>query len=249
MLVIVFIYGLITGSFANVCISRIPEGISVVSPYSFCESCGHRLYFRDMIPVLNYVTSRGKCRYCNASYSVQHPIVETANAAIYALIYLKYGLNFVFVIYCLLSSLMLTISVIDIEHMIIPDSLNVVGMMLGTALMMNNSNLILDRMFGALIGFGIFMGIAYVTKSMGGGDVKLSAVMGFIFGIEGILFITILSFVLGAVSCLAMIILEMKKMKDMVPFGPFICAAAFLYIFTGAEIVNSYINFVMQMVE
>lgn len=94
MLVMVFIYGLVIGSFLNVCIFRIPEGISVINPPSSCSSCGHRLYFRDMVPVVNYIANKGRCKYCNASYSAQYPIIEILNALLYLMITLKYGWSF-----------------------------------------------------------------------------------------------------------------------------------------------------------
>ena len=226
-------------------IFRIPEGMSVVGPPSSCGSCGYRLNFYDMIPVLNYIINKGRCRYCNASYSIQYPIVELLNAVLYVLVVLKYGLSFYSVIYCLLASLMIIVSIIDLKYMIIPDSLNAFGLLLGAAVLIIDKNQVTDKLFGFLIGFSIFAGIAFFSGAMGGGDIKLIAVLGLIFGLKGILFITVGSFLIGAVICVALMILKLKNIKDKIPFGPFICMSALLYIFFCNEIIAVYINFII----
>lgn len=246
MLVLVFIYGLVVGSFLNVCIFRIPEGISVVRFPSSCGSCGHRLYFRDMIPVVNYIANSGRCRYCNALYSVQYPIIELLNAVLYILIVLKYGLSFNAAVYCILASLLITVSLIDYKYMIIPNRLNVVGMGIGAALIIYDSSLILDKLIGSGVGFIIFSAMAFLTGAMGGGDIKLMTVLGLIFGLNGILFITVFSFLLGAFVCAILIALKIKNMKEKIPFGPFICMAALLYIFYGNMIIEVYVRLLMQ---
>lgn len=246
MLVLFFIYGLVIGSFLNVCIFRIPEGISVSRFPSACGSCGHRLYFRDMIPIVNYIVNSGRCRYCNASYSVQYPIVELLNALLYLLIALKYGLSFYAVVYCILASLLITVSLIDFKYMIIPDKLNVVGLVIGALLIIYDSSLILDKLIGSGVGFIIFSAMAFLTSAMGGGDIKLMTALGLIFGLNGILFITAFSFIIGAFVCAILIALKTKSMKDKIPFGPFICMAALLYIFYGNMIIEVYVRLLMQ---
>jgi leader peptidase (prepilin peptidase)/N-methyltransferase len=242
MIAMFFIYGLVVGSFLNVCIYRIPEGISVVSPPSSCSSCDHRLYFRDMIPVVNYIATKGRCRYCNASYSVQYPVIELLNAALYLMIALKYGLSFYSAVYCILVSLLITVSLIDIKHMIIPDRLNVIGMVLGAALIKYDSSFIGEKLIGSAVGLLIFSVLAFFTGSMGGGDIKLMTVLGLIFGVNGILFITVFSFLIGSLVSAVLIVFKVKSMKDKIPFGPFICMAALLFIFYGNEIIESYIR-------
>ncbi len=244
MLVMFFIYGLVIGSFLNVCIFRIPEGISVISPNSSCSSCGHRLYFRDMIPVVNYIANNGRCRYCNASYSVQYSIIEFLNAVLYLMIALKHGWSFYGAVYCILASLLLTVSLIDIKYMIIPDSLNVVGAVIGAIIIIYDSSLIWDKFIGFAVGFSIFSVLAFFTGAMGGGDIKLMTTLGLIFGVKGILFITVFSFFIGALVCAGLIALKIKSMKDKIPFGPFICMAALLYIFCGNEIIKVYLKLI-----
>lgn len=242
MLAMVFIYGLVVGSFLNVCIFRIPEGISVVSPPSSCSRCGHRLNFRDMIPVVNYIATKGRCRYCNASYSVQYPVIEFLNAVLYLAIVLKYGWSFYGAIYCILASLLLTISLIDIKHMIIPDNLNVVIAVIGVAIILYDSSLAWDKFIGVAVGFIIFSMLAFLTGAMGGGDIKIMTVLGLIFGLMGVIFITVFSFLIGALVSAGLIALKVKGMKDKIPFGPFICMASLLYIFYGNEIIESYMR-------
>jgi leader peptidase (prepilin peptidase)/N-methyltransferase len=237
-----FIYGLVVGSFLNVCIFRIPEGISVVGPPSSCSNCGHRLYFRDMIPVVNYIATKGRCKYCNASYSVQYPVIEFLNAVLYLMIALKYGVSLYTASYCILVSLLLTVSLIDIKYMIIPDVLNVVIAGIGIAVILHGNSFIWDKLIGAAVGLIIFSLLTFFTGAMGGGDIKLMTALGLVFGVKGILFITIFSFIIGALVSAVLIAFKLKSMKDKIPFGPFICMAAWLYIFYGNEIIESYIR-------
>jgi leader peptidase (prepilin peptidase)/N-methyltransferase len=245
MIAMVFVYGLVVGSFLNVCIFRIPEGISVVSPPSSCSNCGHRLYFRDMIPVVNYIITKGRCRYCNASYSVQYPVIEFLNALLYLIIALKYNWSFYAVVYCILVSVLLTVSLIDIKYMIIPDVLNVVIVVIGIVVIIYDISFIWDKLIGAAVGLLIFSLLAIFTGAMGGGDIKLMTAFGLIFGVKGILFITVFSFIIGALVSAFLIGFKVKSMKDKIPFGPFICMAALLYVFYGSEIIESYIRLVV----
>lgn len=244
MLAMVFIYGLVIGSFLNVCIFRIPEGVSVINPPSSCSSCGHRLYFKDMIPVVNYIANKGRCKYCNASYSVQYPIIEILNGAFYLMVALKYGWSFYGAVYCILVSLLITESLIDIKYMIIPDSLNIVGAVIGVSIIIYDNSLIWDKLSGAAVGFLIFSVLSFFTGAMGGGDIKLMTALGLIFGVKGVLFITVFSFLIGALVCSGLIALKFKSMKDKIPFGPFICMAALLYIFCCNELIYVYLKWI-----
>ncbi len=236
---IFLIYGLFIGSFLNVCIYRIPSGSSIVKLPSSCGSCGHKLNFIDMIPVVNYVVNKGKCRYCGSHYSAQYPLIELLNGLLYVLVYIKFGLTLNSILYCIIISLLITISIIDLRHKIIPDGLNITGLIIGIIYAIINKGII-NSFIGALIGLGLFLLIAFITNAMGGGDIKLMAVLGFIFGIKGVLFITLFSFVLGAVISVILIILKIKSRKDEIPFGPFISLSALIYIFSGNEIINWY---------
>lgn len=239
MTLIFLIYGLFIGSFLNVCIFRIPSGISIVKPPSSCGSCGHKLNYIDMIPVFNYIINKGKCKYCGSSYSVQYPLIELLNGLMYALVYVKFGFTINSILYCLLISMLITLSIIDLKYKIIPDSLNITGAIIGIIFIIVNKT-VLNSIAGSLIGLTLFLAIALLTNAMGGGDIKLMAVLGLIFGIKGVLFITLFSFVIGAIISVILIILKIKGRKDEIPFGPFISLSALIYIFFGTEIINWY---------
>lgn len=245
MILIFFIYGLFIGSFVNVCIYRIPAGKSIVWPPSSCGSCGHRLNYIDMLPVINYIINRGRCRYCGEPYSPQYPLIELANGVLYALVYLKFGFAAASVVYCAIISILIAVSLIDFKHRIIPDSLNIAGAITGIIYIIITKASLPDKIAGALIGLGLFLAIALVTNAMGGGDIKLMAVMGLMFGIEGVLFITLCSFILGAVISLILLSLKIKGRKDQIPFGPFISLSVLIYIFFGFEIINWYFNILL----
>lgn len=244
MAIIFFIYGLFIGSFLNVCIFRIPTGFSLVKPPSSCGSCGHRLNYIDMLPVINYIINKGKCKYCKSPYSMQYPLIELLNGILYLLIALKYGFNLNSILYCIIASLLTVVSMIDLKHKIIPDGLIITGVIIGIIYILFDRTIIFNRLIGLGIGLGLFLAIAVLTNAMGGGDIKLMAALGLIFGIKGVLFITLFSFVIGAVISVALLTLKMKSRKDEISFGPFISLSALIYIFYGTEIINWYFRII-----
>jgi leader peptidase (prepilin peptidase)/N-methyltransferase len=195
-----------------------------------------------MLPVVNYIINKGRCKYCGSSYSVQYPLIELLNGLLYALIAVKYGFSITSVVYCIIISILITISIIDMKHKIIPDSLNIAGAIAGIIFIITTKASFLDSLLGALIGLGLFLSIALLTNAMGGGDIKLMAMLGIIFGVKGVLFITLSSFVIGAIISLILIFLKIKSRKDEISFGPFISLSALIYIFYGFEIINWYFN-------
>jgi leader peptidase (prepilin peptidase)/N-methyltransferase len=241
MTIIFFVFGLIIGSFLNVCICRIPLHKSIINPPSSCGSCGHRLKYYDMLPVINYVINGGKCRYCGEKYSIQYPLIELFNGLLYGAIVLKYSISTIAVLYCILGSILIIVSAIDLKHKIIPDCLNITIAAIGIMLVLNDYSILSDRLLGALIGFVLFFIIALTTDAMGGGDTKLIAGLGLIFGLKGVLFIVFYSFVIGAVISVVLLFAKIKSRKDEIPFGPFISVATLLYIFYGVEIINLYL--------
>jgi len=244
--VFIFFIGLFIGSFLNVCIYRLPEGKSVVSPPSACSTCGHRLGFLDLIPVLSYVFNRGKCRYCGAKYSTQYPFIELLNGILYLFVVYRYGFTWISVMHCLTLSVLIVVFLIDLRYKIIPDSIIIFGLLYTTiiSIMLIDIN-IFDKIFGFLFGFGLFLLIALITNAMGGGDIKLMGFLGLNFGLKGILFITLASFVIGAVVSVGLLISKIATRKDYVPFGPFIAVSAMIYIFWGEYIINVYFNLIL----
>lgn len=242
MIIIFFIFGVVIGSFLNVCIYRLPKSMSIINPPSKCFSCGHRLGFLDMIPILSYIIYKGRCRYCNAPYSMQYPVVEIASGFLYVFVYYIYGLNFNSIIYLTIISVLIVVGMIDLSHKIIPDSLNVTLVLIGVVLIFIDKSTFIDRTIGFGVGFGIFYSIAITTNAMGGGDIKLMAALGLIFGWKAILFIALFSFLIGSSISLFLILTKKKNRKDEIPFGQFIALSAFLYIFYGIEIINWYLS-------
>lgn len=242
MKVLFFMYGLFIGSFLNVCAYRIPESKSVIYPHSSCVSCGHVLNFIDMLPVVSYICYKGRCKYCKTHYSAGYPIIEFLNGSLYFLVVLKYGLSFYSVILCLLISILIVVCLIDLKYMIIPNIVNIATSSIGMLLLLYERASIADKILGSFLGFGLFILISLFTGAMGGGDIKLMAVIGLVFGIKGVLFITLFSFIIGAVISILLICLKIKNRKDKIPFGPFISLAELLYIFYGEELIIIYYN-------
>jgi len=243
---IIFLFGIFIGSFLNVCIYRIPEGKSIVSPPSSCGTCGHRLGPIDMIPVLNYIISRGRCRYCGAKYSIQYPLIEFLNGFLYLMVFLKYGFTWISIMHCITISLLIVVFMIDLRYKIIPDSLVIFGLLytIIISIMLIDIN-IWDKVFGFLFGFTLFLVIALVTNAMGGGDIKLMGLLGLNFGLKGIIFITIFSFIIGAIISILLLITKKATRKDYIPFGPFIAVSAVTYIFWGDNIINLYLKLIL----
>jgi len=247
--ILIFIYGLIIGSFLNVCIYRIPREESIVFPSSHCPKCGTSLRVIDLIPVFSYLFQRGKCRYCREQISIQYPLIELLNAILYIFIYRYYGLTLEFFFYVVIFSILLVITVIDLKHMVIPDILVVsiliiaiIYKILSFILYANPLNL-LNSIGGLVISGLLFLLIILISKGgMGGGDVTLIASLGFIFGVKGILLTIFLSFLTGSVISVILLISRIKTKKDPIPFGPFIVLGFFIANFWGDKLVNWYIS-------
>lgn len=235
---------IILGSFLNVCIYRIPKEESIAYPPSHCMSCGERLRSRDLIPVVSYILSRGRCRYCGETISSQYPIVEILNGLLYLIIYNRLGLTPYSITLMLLSSVLIVIAFIDIGHQIIPDRLNIAIIVLGIIQMflVENPSLV-SRIIGLVIGGGLFLLIAIVTNgNMGGGDVKLMGALGFVFGWKIILLITLLSFITGAIISLGLLGANRVSRKDFIAFGPFIALACYISMIYGQDLIQVYIR-------
>lgn len=245
MTFLILLFGLTIGSFLNVCIYRIPKGESISYPPSHCMGCGTRLKHLDLIPIISYLLAKGKCRYCGEKISLQYPIIEILNAFIYVLLFYKFGLSLLLIKYSILCSVLLVISIIDFDHKIIPNSINLFLLIYGiifNIIDFSFSNLT-SNLLGLFIGGGLFLLIAIISKgAMGGGDIKLVAVLGLLFGFKKILLITFLSFIIGAIISILLLLFKIKKRKDYIPFGPFICIGAFITIIYGNNIIEWYLN-------
>jgi leader peptidase (prepilin peptidase)/N-methyltransferase len=247
MNIIILVLGLLIGSFLNVCIYRIPKKESIAFPPSHCTSCNTQLKPWDLIPVFSYLVYRGKCRYCKEKISIQYPIIELTNGLIYLFLYQRFGLTIETGMYAILASILIVIAVIDFFTQEIPDELNILGLIAGIIFLILNFSLgnLINSGLGLLLGGGLFLLIAVVSGgAMGGGDIKLMGVLGFWFGWKLTLILSFMSFIIGAIASMLLIAVKIKKMKDYIPFGPFIAIAALIIIFFGSDLLSWYLSFI-----
>ena len=240
-LIFVVILGGLWGSFANVCIYRLPKGKGVVSGRSHCPKCKKEIVWQDNIPIISYLILKGKCRKCKRKISSQYPMVEMINILLFLIIYFLFGISLTTILLMILSLSFLIIFFIDLKHFIIPNSLTFSMMILGFIKSFDPN---LDSIFpnyinsliGGLFGYGIIFSIIFFYKQirkkegMGLGDAKLLAVIGFWFGWIAIPFVLFLSSIFALVSVIPDLIKKNKKMTSQIPFGPYIILATIFYL-------------------
>jgi leader peptidase (prepilin peptidase)/N-methyltransferase len=247
------ILGLIVGSFLNVCIYRLPLKKSIILPSSFCPKCGVKIKPWDNIPILSYLILKGRCRNCGERISMRYPIVELLNSVLYLFAYTHYGLSYhLFFILIFLSS-MIVITFIDIDYQIIPDSITLpgilIGIIAGTFFMPDpfSPNLSIlgfrDSFLGFLIGGISFYLIAVVSRGgMGGGDIKMMAMIGAFLGWKSVFLTTFIGSVVGSFFGIFLMILKGKGRKTKIPFGPFLALGSIITLFFGNNILVWYLN-------
>lgn len=242
----IFIFGLIIGSFLNVCIYRLPRNISVVTPPSHCIRCGTCIQFYDLIPVISYIVLRGRCRNCDISISSRYAIVELITACLFLWCHYVIDTSTELGRVLLLTSLLVVISYIDIDHQLILDKV-VIGLA-GTGVVINlwlGTVGTTDMLIAALIGGGMMLVIAVASRGgMGGGDIKFAAALGLWLGWKLTLLTLFLAFVLGGIGGIAVLAFKLKGRKDFIPFGPFIAVGAFISLLYGNEIIQWYLSYI-----
>jgi leader peptidase (prepilin peptidase) / N-methyltransferase len=241
---IVFVFGLIIGSFCNAVIYRLPQGKSIVTPGSQCRSCDHSIHPWDNIPLLSYVLLRGRCRLCKEPISVRYPAVEFATAILYVLLWHELGFGLPFVLYGSLTSALVVVALIDFDHKIIPNIITLPGLAIGLGLSLWVLPISpLASLLGLLIGGMLFYLIAIVSKGgMGGGDIKLIAMIGAFLGWQGALFTILSGALMGSLVGMMLMLLGKKGRKDKVPFGPFLSCGAILFMLSGDDLIRWYLN-------
>lgn len=238
---LVFLTGACVGSFLNVCIYRIPRGKSVVFPSSYCPSCANTLRFVDLIPLISYLALNRKCRYCGCKISPRYPVVELVTGLLFVLAVTKYGLTLAALRAVVLFSLLIPAALIDLKYKIIPDKLNLAGVILGIPLIVESKEVFFSGVTGFLAGGGLLLLIAVVSRGgMGGGDIKLAAVMGLLLGWKCLLAALFLAFATGGVTGILLLLLGLKKRKDAVPFGPFLALGGIAAALAGDKLVYWY---------
>lgn len=236
-----FVIGLVVGSFLNVCIYRLPEGKSIVSPPSSCGSCGHRLGVFDMIPVLSYFFLGGKCRYCGTPYSPRYALVELLTGCLFALCGLYYlpGIPLALVFVFVASLVVLTF--VDFDHQIILDEVLLLMLGCGAAYVFFTTGDYWDALYGMGFAGGLMLLIFVLSRGgMGAGDVKLSFVLGLWLGLKASVVCLMLAFVTGGVIGVLLLATGIKKRRDPIPFGPFLCIGAYISLFFSPYIIYYY---------
>lgn len=243
----VFILGLCIGSFLNVCIYRLPASKSIVHPRSTCPHCDRLIPFYDNIPVLSYVLLRARCRQCGSFISLRYPSVELLTGLFAFITVLKFGLTVTSLVYFIFIAVLLVVTFIDIDHRIIPNVITLPGIFIFFAAGLFVPQIHWkDALLGILVGGGSLYLVAqayYLLKKvdgMGGGDVKLLAMIGAMVGWQGVLFTIFFASLSGTLAGLGVMIQKRSGMRQKIPFGPFLAIGAICYLFFGEPIISWY---------
>ncbi len=241
--IIVFVLGLVIGSFLNVCIYRIPRNEEIVYTPSHCMTCGRSVKWYDLFPVVSYLILGGKCRHCKTKLSKQYPIIELSNGAAYLGIFYYLGLTWEALAMSVLFSVLLVLSMIDISHQIIPNKILIFLFMLSLPYVLLISRTYVESIIGFFSASGLLYIIALLAKGqMGGGDIKLMAVCGFVLGWQNILLALMLGSIVGAVVGIFLLISGVVKKKQLIPFGPYLSIGIMIAALFGKEIISWYLD-------
>ncbi len=248
--ILIFLFGLAVGSFLNCIIYRLSVN-EKPSGRSYCPKCRHKLSYKDLIPLFSYIFLLGKCRYCKKKISIEYPLVELLTGTLFLATFLLVGLSFE--LFFLLTALffLILIFVYDLKHYIIPDFANfsLIGISLFYLVFLSflekNYSILFYGLLSALFSFIFFFLLFYFTKGkgMGFGDVKFVIFMGLFLGFPSIIVGLFISFTLGAIIGLALIIIKRKKIKSQVPFAPFLIIGTLIAYFYGEKIIELYLSY------
>lgn len=255
--ILIWVVGLAVGSFLNVVIHRLPRGESINRPGSHCPHCKTPLRWYDNIPVISYVLLKGKCRQCHAIITPRYPIVELTNPALWTINYMIFGWSWYTLLISVVTTIFIIIAWIDIDEMLIPDSLNLILLVLSIIAIFVSAPERAhdfdvskwDHLFGLSIAIG-FLSIRMIglrtkkTEIIGGGDIKLIAVVGLLLGWQltllGIMFASFLAVLVE----LPLRILKRKAKEDSLPFGPYLIFGFLLSLYYGSQIVHWYLSLI-----
>ena len=239
---IIFIFGIVIGSFLNVCIYRIPEHEDIVKTRSHCMSCGGQLKWYDMFPLFSYLFLRGRCRYCKTKLSVQYPLIEAMNGILYVIIVLQHGVNIDSLLYCLLTSALVVLSVIDFRTYEIPLGINLFILALGLIRVALDYHNFLGYLIGLLAVSAVLAILYYASggRAIGGGDVKLMAACGLFLGWKLIVMAFLLGCVLGAV--IHVIRMKVSGQDHVLAMGPYLSVGVFIAALWGNRMLSWYLG-------
>ena len=252
--VLAFLVGLALGSFLNVVITRLPRGEQVIAGRSRCPHCRASLAWRDNLPLLSYFWLRGRCRSCGAPISPRYPLVELAGGLLAAALWWRFPASPLLLAYGPFAAALLALTVIDLEHRLLPDAITLPGIASGLVLALILPHLpFWEAAAGAAVGALLFFGIGWIyhrltgRQGMGGGDVKLMALIGAFLGLKALPFVIFLSAALGSLVGLGLVLIrgnwrEGNWRVAAIPYGPFLAAAAWLYLLGGQEIFRLWVG-------
>jgi leader peptidase (prepilin peptidase)/N-methyltransferase len=244
----VFFVGSCVGSFLNVVIYRLPAGLSLVSPGSRCPHCETPVRFYDNIPILSWLILRGRCRSCKAAIAVRYPLVELITGLLAWFTWLKFGLSWACLMNFIFIATLVAVTFIDLDHRIIPDVISLPGIpIFFLAGLLLPVPTLMNALIGVVVGGGSLLLVAWgyyllrKQEGMGGGDIKLLAMMGGFIGWQGVLFTIFAASAAGTLVGVIAMLKAGKGMRLAIPFGPFLALGAVLYIFFGELVIHWYL--------
>ncbi len=241
MLFLFVLVGLAIGSFLNVAIYRLPRGESLLYPGSHCPSCNHSLRALDNIPVVSFMLSGGRCRYCGAPIAMRYPLVELLTGVLFALAFLEFGVSLQALMACTASAILIVVAFIDVDHLLVLDWSVAALAGIGAVRAIVGHDLI-GALEGAAIAAAIFGALYLVTRGagIGLGDVKLGAALGLLFGYPLGLGVVVAAFVIGALLAIPVLVVRKRGRRDALPFGPFLVLASMLAAYAPTAITGPY---------
>ena len=240
--IIIFIYGIVIGSFVNVLIYRLPLHENITTEHSHCMSCGHRLRWYDLGPLFSWVFLKGKCRYCKTKISAQYPVIEAVNGFGYVLIFIMNGFNFTGILYALCFSMLTAITVIDWRTYEIPLGLNITILVLGAIHLALDYHNFLYYLIGmvSVSGFLLLLFIITGGRGIGGGDIKLMFAAGLLLGWKHIILALVIGCIIGSIVHLTL--MRIKGKGRVLAFGPYLSIGIFTVMLFGSQILDWYIG-------
>ena len=236
--------GLVIGSFLNVVIARVPERRSLVHPRSSCPGCGTMIAWYDNIPILSFLALRGRCRACAMPIPWRYPLVEAVTGALFLAAYAAFGLTLDAAVAAVLLAALVAITAIDLQYQIIPDVISLPGILAGCLANVATGRVPwVDSLLGIVVGGGLFMVIILASGGgMGGGDMKLGAMLGAFLGWKVVLVAVFAAVILGGSLALGLLASGKRGRKDPIPFGPFLAAGGAAGLFYGERVVRWYLG-------
>lgn len=239
---IIFLYGIVIGSFLNVLIYRLPKKENIVTTRSHCMNCGYQLKWYDLVPIFSFLALGGRCRKCKTRISVQYPFIEALNGILYLIIFIRFGMSVDSLLYCLLFSALLTLSVIDFRTYEIPVGINVFILLLGLVRVVADWSNWSDYLIGFLA-VSIFLYLIYIVthgRGIGGGDVKLMAVCGLVLGWK----LVVLGFFLGCIigSICHLIRMKVSDADHVLAMGPYLSVGVMIAALFGNQMIHWYLT-------